>query len=178
MDIPSSPPQVLCTGVCHRTPCMKVSNRVVEFHIIHLSCQGHCLLLASAEPDLVHLDLGISASPWLRSHLNSTLFRLVGGWVDLNTNTFLLAPEKNFEIFRSAQNPDSLILVHFGMVPNLTFLTSSPDREKSCFLWSWPICLLNCRALVSQGFRTASKGTGNKLKNARFLHKCGFLGFF
>ena len=56
------------------------------------------------QPHLDYVVIGLGLG--LGLELVSTLFRLVGGSVDLNTNTFLLAPERNFEIFRSAKTSD------------------------------------------------------------------------
>ena len=38
------------------------TERLVEFHLVHLPCLGHFHVLASTEADLVHLDLGILSS--------------------------------------------------------------------------------------------------------------------
>ena len=61
---------------------MKVSNRLVEFYLVQLSCLSLCLLLASVEADLVHLDLGISASPYVVTGLGLEfgLHPLQVGW--------------------------------------------------------------------------------------------------
>ena len=100
---------------------MKVSNSQVDFHLIHLSCLGHCLLLASVEPNLVHLDLGISALILLRSHWSWSWTPPSSGWlvVGLEHKHLLVGSRKEFGNIQISQNPRFIVLVHFGMVTSL-----------------------------------------------------------
>ena len=76
-----------------------VSNCLVEFHLIHSSCLGHWFLLASVEADLVHLDLGISASSdYVVTGLGLELHPLQVGWWfgGLEHEHLLVGPREEF----------------------------------------------------------------------------------